>query len=186
MKLLHCNPQCAAILFTLLVCTAWPGGFGKRGLMPSWDHLGSFLVRLLPLSFVPFIPLEVQDLPCSCLLTFILCAAPFDLENCFGFCWFVPALHPPLTQQAHSCLLKLPGVPGVGLGSQPAVSLCVCHHVTHSWAFLGGLLARVILYWCHKLVPAKPGPGTRVSTGLYWSSALSCCLLPVHGPGCLA
>lgn len=75
--------------------------------MPSWDHLGSFLVRLLPLSFVPFIPLEVQDLPCSCLFTFILCAAPFDLENCFGFCWFVPALHPPLTQQAHSCLLKL-------------------------------------------------------------------------------
>uniref|UniRef100_A0A8U7P963 Inosine-5'-monophosphate dehydrogenase n=2 Tax=Passeriformes TaxID=9126 RepID=A0A8U7P963_CORMO len=75
--------------------------------MPSWDHLGSSLVRLLPLSFVPFIPLEVQDLPRSCLLTFILCAAPFDLQNCFGFCWFVPALHPPLTQQAHSCLLKL-------------------------------------------------------------------------------
>lgn len=94
--------------------------------MPSWDHLGSFLVRLLPLSFVPFIPLEVQDLPCSCLLTFILCAAPFDLENCFGFCWFVPALHPPLTQQAQSCLLKLQEYLVLHLAPNPqCLSACV-------------------------------------------------------------
>lgn len=75
LKVLHPHPQCAAILFTLLVSTTWPGGFGKRGLMPSWDHLGSSLVRPLPL-----IPLEVQDWPCCCLLTSIL--PPFDLQNC--------------------------------------------------------------------------------------------------------
>lgn len=155
LKGLHPHLQCAAVLFTLLVCTAWPGGFGKRGLMPSWDHLGSPGETA---AFLPFIPLEVQDWPRCCLLTFILCAAPFDLQNCFGFCWFVPALHSPPTQQGHSCLLKLweyldsaPNPQSVHVTMLPVAGL-----------FLGGLTAGITLYWCHK---AKAEPGTQGPLG---------------------
>lgn len=101
--------------------------------MPTWDHIGSSLVRLLSL-----IPCNVQDWPCCCLLTFILRAAPFDLQNCFGFCWFVPALYSPLTQQAHSCLLNLQEYLVLDSAPNPQ-RLSACHPVTHSWAFLGGL-----------------------------------------------
>lgn len=119
LRVLYPHPQCAAILFTLLVCTAWPGGFGKRGLMPSWDHSGSTLS-------LPFISLKVQGWSRSCILTFILHAAPFDLQN-----WLTAGLSQP-------CIHHWPnkpilvfwscGVPVDNSAPNP-VSLCMspCH-----------------------------------------------------------